>query len=319
MSNLDHAIEVLEAEAAAVRNVIDHLGASFDEAVELILHCRGHVAVSGMGKAGIIGEKISATLASTGTPSYFIHPAEAVHGDLGRLRAEDVVLALSNSGETAEVLRLVDSVRLFGARLIAITGNEDSRLARHADHHIFIGRPGEACPMGLAPTSTTTAMLALGDAIAMVVQKQRAFGPEDYARFHPGGSLGRRLMRVHEIMRRDDMVTVVAESATAHETLVAMNSTRGRPGAACIIDDGGRLAGFITDGDLVRALGLGVDFLSHPVRELMVPKPKTIEPDQLASEAERVMRENRIDQLPVIDDDRRPIGLIDVQDLVQAR
>ena len=319
MSNRDDAIAVLKAEAAAVSNVINHLDEAFDGAIETILACRGHVAVSGMGKAGLIGEKISATMASTGTPSYFIHPAEAVHGDLGRLRAADVVLALSNSGETAEVLRLVDSVRLFGAKLIAITGSTNSRLARYSDHHLSIGEPGEACPMGLAPTSTTTAMLALGDALAMVVQKCRDFGPTDYARFHPGGSLGRRLMRVHEIMRQGEYFTVVEESTTTHEALLRMNSTKGRPGAACIVDEAGLLTGFITDGDLVRALGAGVEFLSCPVSELMIRTPKTISPDGLASEAERALRENKIDQLPVIDEDHKPLGLIDVQDLVQAR
>ncbi len=319
MSDLDDAREVLEAEAAAVKNVITHLDDSFISATELCLHCTGRVAVSGMGKAGLIGEKISATMASTGTPSFFIHPAEAVHGDLGRLRKEDVVLALSNSGETAEVLRLVDAVRLFGAKLIAITGNANSTLAKHADFHLFIGEPGEACPMGLAPTSTTTAMLALGDALSMVVQKRRAFGPEDYARFHPGGSLGRRLMRVEEIMRAEERFTVVKETASCHDVLLAMNQTPGRPGAACVTDESGQMTGFITDGDLVRALGDGHEFLTLSISELMNRSPKTIGPDHLVSEAEKIMREFRIDQLAVIDTKGQPMGLIDVQDLVRAR
>lgn len=319
MSDLDDAIEVLEAEAAAVKNVITHLDQSFVEATELCLQCTGRIAVSGMGKAGIIGEKISATMASTGTPSFFIHPAEAVHGDLGRLRPEDVVLVLSNSGETAEVLRLIDSVRLFGAKLIAITGNARSTLAKHADYHLFIGEPGEACPMGLAPTSTTTAMLALGDALAMVIQKRRDFGPEDYARFHPGGSLGRRLMRVDEIMRAGERFTVVSEDTSSHEVLLAMNQTPGRPGAACITDNDGLMTGFITDGDLVRAMGGGAEFLTLKISEVMNRTPKTIEPDKLVSEAERVMREFQIDQLAVIDTSGKPLGLIDVQDLVRAR
>lgn len=319
MSDRDDAIEVLEAEAAAIRIVIEHLDEAFDHAIEAILGCTGRVAVSGMGKAGLVGEKISATMASTGTPSFFLHPAEALHGDLGRLRREDVVLALSNSGETEEMIRLIDPLKSLGVPYLAMTGNPVSRLARHADEHLFIGAPGEACPMGLAPTSTTTAMLALGDALAMVVQKRRDFGREDYARFHPGGSLGRKLMKVEEIMRRDEYVTVVTPETTAVATLAAMNATRGRPGAACIAKASGELVGIITDGDIVRALDRGADFLDRPVEHLMAKEPKTVKASSLASEASHLMRDFKVDQLPVVDETGCPVGLLDVQDLVEAR
>lgn len=319
MSDRDDAREVLEAEAEAIRIVIEHLDEAFDHTVARVLACTGRIAVSGMGKAGLVGDKISATMASTGTPSFFLHPAEALHGDLGRLRREDVVLALSNSGETEEMIRLIDPLKSLGVPYVAMTGNPSSRLARHADAHLFIGAPGEACPMGLAPTSTTTAMLALGDALAMVVQKRRDFGREDYARFHPGGSLGRKLMKVEEIMRREDAVTVVTPETTAVATLAAMNSTKGRPGAACIADGEGRLLGIITDGDIVRALDRGPDFLERPVEHLMAKDPKTVAAGSLASEASHLMRDYKVDQLPVVDDGGRPIGLVDVQDLVEAR
>ncbi len=317
-SAVNDAIEVLEAEAAAIRNVISHLDETFSEAVGILLNCKGRVAVSGMGKAGLVGEKISATLASTGTPSFFLHPAEALHGDLGRLRPEDVILALSNSGETAEMVRLIDPVKAIGTRMIAVTGRPESRLARYADFHLFIGDPGEACPMGLAPTSTTTAMIALGDALAMTVLKRRGFGPEDYARYHPGGSLGRKLMKVQEIMRRGDRCTTVLPDTSTHGTLLAMNATKGRPGAACVIDGESRLLGFVTDGDLVRAMGQGADFLNRPVRDIMISAPKSVRPDDLVSEALHLLKEHKIDQLPVVAEDGKLVGLLDIQDLIET-
>lgn len=316
---LDAGRAVLEAEAAAIRHAMEHLDETFAVAAEMILGCEGRVAVSGMGKAGLVGEKISATMASTGTPSFFLHPAEAVHGDLGRLRKEDVALVLSNSGESDEVIRLIDPLRSFGVRMIAMTGNDESRLARYSDCHLHYGRIEEACPLGLAPTSSTTVMIALGDALAMAVLEKRDFGRESYARFHPGGSLGRKLMKVDEIMRRDDEHTVVADDATCHEALLAMNRTKGRPGAASVVDRSGRLRGFVTDGDLVRALEHGAEFLTRPVTELMMTTPKVVDAGCLASEAVFLLRSAKVDQLPVIDADQRPIGLIDVQDLVDAR
>ncbi len=317
-SAVNDAIEVLEAEAAAIRNVIAHLDERLPQAVQPLLTCKGRIAVSGMGKAGLVGEKISATLASTGTPSFFLHPAEALHGDLGRLRPEDVILALSNSGETAEMVRLIDPVKAIGTRMIAVTGRPESRLARYADFHLFIGDPGEACPMGLAPTSTTTAMIALGDALAMTVLKRRGFGPEDYARYHPGGSLGRKLMKVREIMRRGDRCTTVSPDTSTHGTLLAMNATKGRPGAACIVDADAKLLGFVTDGDLVRAMGQGAEFLSRPVRDIMISAPKSVRPDHLVSEALHLLKEHKIDQLPVVEQDGTLVGLLDIQDLIDA-
>jgi len=313
------ASDVLEAEATAIRNVIQHLDESFSEAVELILACNGRVAVSGMGKAGQIGEKISATLASTGTPSFFLHPAEAIHGDLGRLRVEDVFLALSNSGESDEIVRLVDPLKSLGTPIVAISGASKSRLAQHADCHLNIGDIDEACPLGLAPTSSTTAMLALGDALAMAVLRRRNFDREDYARFHPGGSLGRQLMKVEELMRRGEETTVVPSDTSAFDTLSRINETRGRPGAASVVDGQGVLVGFVTDGDLIRALENGHEFLGRPITEVMTKDPKTIGPTQLVSEAAKILRENRIDQIPVVDDNHLPVGLLDLQDLADAR
>jgi arabinose-5-phosphate isomerase len=316
---LQLAREVFETEASAIAGLVDFLDDSFASVVDLLVNCNGRVVCSGMGKAGLIADKVSATLASTGTPSFFLHPAEALHGDLGRLRREDACIVFSNSGESDEVVRLLGPLKSIGVPVVAITGRPESSLARHADHHLFIGSMQEACPMGLAPTTSTTVMLAMGDALAVCTLKGRNFQQEDYARFHPGGSLGRSLMKVHEIMRRDDEVTLVSESTTAHETLLAMNSTKGRPGAAMVADDKGRLSGFVTDGDLVRALENGTEFLHEPITRMMVADPKSIHPDKLAMEALRLLREHKIDQLAVMGDDRKPVGLIDVQDLVGSR
>jgi arabinose-5-phosphate isomerase len=314
----ESALEVIDAELAAIQALRAEVDDSFDSAVEQALACRGRVVVSGMGKAGLVGEKISATLASTGTPSFFLHPAEAIHGDLGRLRSEDLILLLSNSGETEEVVRLIEPARALGVALIGVTGNAESRLARFADLHLFIGKPGEACPLGLAPTSSTTAMLVLGDALAMTLLRERDFGPRDYARFHPGGSLGRKLMLVDELMRRGERQTLVPVTATVHETLRAINATRGRPGAASVIDEEGLLVGFVTDGDIVRALESGGDLLARPIETVMARDPHRIAPGRLASEAAGTMRQHKIDQLPVVDEQGRPVGLLDVQDLIDA-
>lgn len=318
MKRRTSALEVIDAELAAVTALRGQIDATFDDAIGRMLACKGRVVVSGMGKAGLVGEKVSATLASTGTPSFFLHPAEAIHGDLGRLRSEDIILLLSNSGETEEVVRLLEPARALGIELIAMTSRPESRLARFADLHLFIGAPGEACPLGLAPTSSTTAMLVLGDALAMTLLRERDFGPRDYARFHPGGSLGRKLMLVEELMRREERHTVVPVSATVHETLRAINATRGRPGAATVVDPDGVLQGFVTDGDIVRALERGGDLLTRPIADVMAADPHRIAPSRLVSEAARLMREHKIDQLPVVGDDGRPCGLLDVQDLIDA-
>jgi arabinose-5-phosphate isomerase len=306
-------------EAKAIAALVPTLGRPFEQALDLIHACAGRVIVSGIGKAGIIGSKISATFASTGTPSFFLHPAEAIHGDLGRVRKEDIILLISNSGSSEEVIRLIDPLRKIGATLIAMTGDPDSPLGRNCDVVLDCGRAPEACPLGLAPTTSTATLLALGDALAMTMVEERDFDTENYARFHPGGALGRRLMKVHEIMRQGEMMTVVPSGCTAGETLVAMNTTKGRPGAAAVVDGEGRLVGFFTDGDLARQLQDGIGFLERAVDDVMGHHPVAIGPDQLASEAWRLMRERRVDQLVVVDDGRRPVGLIDVQDLLDAR
>ena len=318
-NRLARARMVLEMEARAIGDLVPTLGESFERALDLLLACPGHVVVTGIGKAGIIAAKISATLASTGTPSFYLHPADGIHGDLGRVRKEDVVLLLSNSGESNEVVALIDPLRKVGVSLIAMTGQPESTLAKNANVVLDCGRAPEACPMGLAPTTSTSTLLALGDALAMTLLEERDFDTENYARFHPGGALGRQLMKVREIMRHGDAMTVVAAGATARETLIAMNATAGRPGAAAIIDAGGCLVGFFTDGDLARNLQEGIEFLSRPVDEVMMSDPVTIAQNALAAEAYRLLREKRVDQLPVVDDEGRPVGLVDVQDLLDAR
>ncbi len=315
MRSVEYGRQVLEVEEHAIRKVREALGSGFNDAVALLLGCTGRVVVTGMGKAGIIATKISATLASTGTPSLYLHPADAYHGDIGRVVRNDVVLILSNSGETEEIVRLLPLIRKFGARIVAITGSGSSTLARHSDIVLCMGEIDEACPIGLAPTASTTAMLALGDALAMAVAKARNFTVEEYAAHHPGGSLGRRLIKVGEIMRSGDAITVVRQDGTVLDTLLKMNRTKGRPGAASVVDDAGRLAGIVTDGDLVRHMERGESFLSRPVSEVMGRQPKTIGLSRLATEALQILRDHKVDQLPVIDDERRPVGLVDIQDL----
>lgn len=315
----EYAREVLALEARAIDGLRPLIGPSFDAAVRLLLGTAGMTVVSGVGKSGIIGQKLSATLASTGTPSFFLHPTDALHGDLGRVRAGDVAILLSQSGETDELVRLVDPLKRVGLKTIALTGGRESSLARNVDVVLDAGRAPEACPLGLAPTTSTAAQLALGDALAMTVLKLRGFQREDYARFHPGGMLGRRLMRVSEIMRRDDAQTVVAAGTRTKDVVVRMNATRGRPGAASVVDAAGALVGFFTDGDLARGLQRDVGFLDGPVDAVMKRDPVVVGPDVLVSEALQVLRDRRIDQVPVVDAARRPIGLLDVQDLMAAR
>jgi len=319
-TRLARAAEVIRHEAAAVARLEDCLGEGFSRAVDLILASQGQLVVTGMGKAGLVGQKISATLASTGTPSFYLHPAEALHGDLGRLRHGDVVLALSNSGETDEVNAMIPVARKLGAVVIAMTGRPDSTLARLADTVLDIGRVEEACPLKLAPTASTSAMLALGDALAMVVLDERGFGREEYAVFHPAGALGRRLMRVGEVMRQGEELPLVSGEKTVREVLITMTRTPCRPGAALIVDEDGKLRGIFTDGDLRRLLDSGeLQRLESPVSDFMGKRPKSISPDALIEEAQRLMQDHHIDQVPVLEEDGRPVGLIDVQDLLDVR
>jgi len=311
---------VIRIEAATIARLEERLDERFSGAVELVLACPGQVVVTGMGKAGLVGQKISATLASTGTPSFFLHPAEALHGDLGRIRTADLVLALSTSGETVEVARLVPVAKRLGTPIVAMTGHPDSTLGSLADCVLDIGVVEEACPLKLAPTASTSAMLALGDALAMVVLAERGFEREDYARYHPAGSLGRALLRVEEVMRKGAELPLVASGTSVADTLLLTSATPGRPGASLVVDGEGRLIGIFTDGDLRRLLeGRRYEKLQAPVDEFMGKAPKTLAPEALAEEAHRLLRENRIDQAPVIDADGRPIGLVDVQDLLDIR
>ena len=316
--------EVIRSEAQALLALAERLGPSFGQAVGLILGCPGRVVTTGMGKAGIIGEKLSATLASTGTPSLHLHPAEAFHGDLGRIVKEDVVLAISNSGETEELVRLVPEVKKIGARIIAITANASSPLGRYADVVLELGEIEEACPLGLAPSCSTTAMLALGDALALAVLKRRNFSKEDFARYHPAGDLGRQLLKVEEVMRTGERFPVVREETTVREALGALARSKDRSGSVAgsvsVVNREGKLVGIFTDGDLRRHLeSEGAALLERKIKEVMTPGPrKYIQVGRLAAEALRLMAESQIDDLPVVDEQFRPQGNIDIQDLLQV-
>lgn len=313
------AKEVLEAEARAIANLASRLDASFDAAVQLVLGCRGRVIVTGMGKAGFIAQKISATFASTGTPSHFVHPAEAHHGDLGRVAPDDVCIALSNSGETSELNHLLTPLARLGVPVVALTGRSKSTLGLAAQVVLDIGPTEEACPMGLVPTTSAAALLAMGDALVMAVLRQRSFTRTDYAANHPGGQLGRRLRKVSEVMRVGANNPLVAASATLGEAIGVMTRTPGRPGATSVVDADGRLTGLFTDGDLRRLVEENrIDFAA-PIGDVMTRRPRAVSPDMLAWDAAKILREKQIDQLPVVDEDDRPVGLLDVQDLLAAQ
>lgn len=317
---LARAAEVLRLEARTIAGLEERLDGGFSKAVDMLLACEGLVVVTGVGKAGLVGQKISATLASTGTPSLFLHPTEALHGDLGRIRARDLLLAISNSGETAEVNALIGPARKIGASIVTLTGAGGSTLARLSDCLIDIGNVVEACPLKLAPTASTSALLAMGDALAMVVSQERSFSREDYALFHPAGALGRKLMRVSEVMRRGEQLPLVKSGTSLKETILVMNRTSGRPGAALVTDAAQCLLGIFTHGDLARLLESSDRLSVHqPVDEFMGRNPKSIGPDHLVEEAQRLMHTHRIDQIAVIDEARHPVGLLDVQDLLDVR
>jgi len=315
---VDYAREVIRAEADAVAQLGARLNGAFARAVEMVLACPGRVVVTGMGKPGFIAQKISATFASTGTPSLYLHPAEALHGDLGRLVPGDMVLALSNSGETDEIVRLLPAIRRLGAPIVAMTSGPRNSLADRADAVLEIGPVPEACPLGLAPTASTVALLAMGDALAMAVQHRRGFSPEQFASLHPGGALGRQLLRVRDVMRTGSRNPTVRWDASLRETAAVMTRTEGRPGAASVVDAQGKLVGIFTDGDLRRLVQSGeVDF-ARPVSAVMGKSPRTVSPDSLATAAAEMLRDTQVDQLPVVDGEGRPVGLLDVQDLLAA-
>ncbi|WP_457644455.1 KpsF/GutQ family sugar-phosphate isomerase [Persephonella sp.] len=306
---------VLEEEKNAIQKTLSALDDNFDKAVELIINTKGKVVVTGMGKSGLVGKKIAATLASTGTPSFFLHPAEAIHGDLGMISREDIVLAISNSGETPELLAIIPTIKRWGNKVISITNNKNSTLAKESDIHLYLNIEREACPLNLAPTSSSTATLALGDALAIALLEMRGFTAEDFARFHPGGSLGKKLMRVSEIMHKDEELPVVHPETELKETVIVM-SEKGF-GAALIIDREGKLTGIITDGDLRRFIKKGGSIDKSLTEEAMTENPKYINKDILVVEALEIMERYNITVLPVVEN-KKPVGLVHLHDILKS-
>jgi arabinose-5-phosphate isomerase len=310
--------ETIELEAAALKSLAGRIDASFGRACELILHTRGRVIVVGMGKSGHVGGKIAATLASTGTPAFFVHPGEASHGDVGMIMPIDLVLAISNSGETDELILILPIIKRMGVKLIAFTGNRDSTLARQADVVLDCAVEKEACPLNLAPTASTTVALAMGDALAVALLKLRNFTHEDFARAHPAGSLGRRLLLyVGDVMHSGSEIPVVSHGASLREALLEMTS-KGL-GMTAIVDDARRLIGILTDGDLRRLLQRGIDVYTAKITDVMTKDPKTTTADRLAAEVVERMRADKINGLVVVDADRRVIGALNMHDLLRRR
>lgn len=320
---LSFARQVIDVEGAAVAGLVrSALNEDFPRAAEMILRCSGSVLTSGIGKAGHVARKLSASFSSTGTPSHFLNPAEALHGDLGSVRRGDVVLVLSYSGESDEILRMLSVVKKLGTPLIAITSSAGNALGRYADVVLKLGKIEEACPLGLAPSASTTAMTALGDALFLSVMKLRDFKADEFALYHPAGQLGRKLIKVREAMtfRRNENLPVASDQLTIGQVLHEVSSLKRRSGAVVLVDEQGKMSGIFTDGDLRRAItDDDGSALRRPVRDVMTHHPQRIHGDALASEAIAIMRERRIDELPVVDDDDKPIGLIDIQDLVVLR
>jgi arabinose-5-phosphate isomerase len=304
---------VLEIEAAAVAGLLEQLDESFDQTVELLKQCRGRVVSTGMGKSGLVMKKLAATLSSTGTPALFLHPAEAIHGDLGMLVEGDMVVAASYSGSTEELLRLVETLKRLGIPLVVLTGNPSSPLARHADLHLKVAIDQEACPLDLAPTASTTAMLAMGDALAMALLEAKGFTREDFARLHPGGDLGKRLLKVHQLMHTGDAVPRVTASTPMRDAVYEM-SRKGR-GVTAVTDQRGLLLGCISDGDLRRLLEHDDGLLRKRAGDCMTPGPKTIDRDELAPAALKTLEDNRITSLFVCDEEGRLEGLVHLHDL----
>ena len=315
----EKAVETLEIEAAAVKRLTERIDEEFVAAVNCILACKARVIVTGMGKSGHVGRKIAATLASTGTPSFFLHPAEAFHGDLGMVTEQDVVIAISNSGESSEIVNILPIIRRIGATIIAMSGRRTSQLGQFADYFIDISVEREACPLGLAPTASTTATLAMGDAIAMALMSCRNFTSQDFALFHPGGALGRRLLlTVKNVMHTDGDNPLIHKGKTAKDALFVM--TDKGLGAASVVGDDGKFLGLITDGIIRRALAKDNDFLDEPVESIMFTSPLTISPEKMAAQALHVMEQhkpNPVTVLPVIDKENKPIGMVHLTDLLR--
>ena len=313
---LEQARQVLRMEAEAVLEQVERIDEHFKAAVEMIMACPGRTVITGMGKSGIIGRKMAATLASTGTPSFYLHPAEGIHGDLGMVTEGDVVIALSNSGETGEVLHILPSLRRIGAKLIAMVGNPNSTLAKNSDIVLNVGVTREACPLGLAPTSSTTAALAYGDALALALLSKRKFTASQFAVFHPGGSLGRKLLlTVEDIMHSGTENPLVKADISVQDALFVI--TDKGLGAVSVVDDDNKMLGVLTDGDIRRGLSKGVDFLKRPVTELMTASPKTITKEKLALHIMESNRPKPITVLPVVDAENHVIGLLHMTDLVR--
>ncbi len=316
VSSLADGRRVLEIEARAVQSLVDRLDARFAKAVDVLVQCKGKVVVSGMGKSGLIGQKIAATLASTGTSSFFLHPAEGVHGDLGMLARRDALIAISNSGETQELLQLLPFVKRLGIPIIAFTGRMTSTLAKNSDVALDVSVQEEACPMGLAPTASTTATLALGDALAVALLQKREFKEEDFARFHPGGTLGRRLLiKVKDLMHAEAEIPMVQASVGGMAAMLEM--TAKKLGMTTVVDQAGELVGIITDGDLRRFIQRGTDLVKTTARELATQNPKTIGPEELAAKAVEMMERFSITTLVVTEDGRAINGVVHLHDLLK--
>jgi len=315
--SINQAREVLMIESQAIQEIARRLNKEFLRAIDLIVRCKARVIVTGMGKTGIIGRKIAATLSSTGTPSISMHSADAVHGDLGQVTKNDVLIIISNSGETEETTQLLPLIKKIGSKIIAVTGNCQSALAKHSDVILDVSVKKEGCPLGLAPMASTTATLALGDALAACLIIRKGFRKEDFAFYHPAGALGKRLLlKVNDLMRTGSRCAKVRDTMRVKDVLLAI--TKARCGSACVVDKKGKFLGIFTDGDLRRHLKSGLSILHTQVREVMTKKPVTISKNKLAAEAFQLLEERRIDEMPVVDQHKRLVGLIDVQDLLKA-
>jgi arabinose-5-phosphate isomerase len=317
MNITKRAREVLDIEAEAIKGLRRRIDKNFKAAIELILATKGRVVVSGMGKTGIIAQKFSATLSSTGTPSLFLHAAEAIHGDLGRVTSDDAVIIISKSGESDEIKKLLPILKKIGTRVIALTGNIKSSLARFSDIALNVNIKREACPLGLAPTASTTAILAMCDALSVCLLELKGFKTKDFALFHPGGSLGKSLLlKVEDVMRKGRANPVVHENETVSSVLLKI--TRARAGCATVVDDKGRLRGIFTDGDLRRHLKSDRDLPRRKIADVMTKNPTAVSKDSLAAEAIHILEEKKIDEVPVLGKHKRVVGLLDVQDLLEA-
>jgi len=315
LGSIEEAKKVLRIEARTIKNLIPGIDHNFEKAVEMVASCKGRIVVMGMGKSGLIGKKIAATLSSTGTPAFFLHPAEGILGDVGMMTEGDLVLALSHSGETEEIEKLLPVIRKMNLKLIAITGKPKSKLAKKSDLVVNVKVKEEACPYNLVPTASTTAMLAMGDALAISLLKKKKFKKEDFARLHPGGTLGKRLLlKVEDIMRKGKDNPVIYQEKTVREALLVMTKTR--LGATSVVDGSGKLVGFFTDGDLRRRLQKDEKIINKKIHIIMTRNPKTITRDRLAVEAAKMMQQKKFDNIPVVDGEGYPVGIVDERDLL---